>query len=110
MSFWLVAVILFLVVAIISALLLVRGRRFPAALPTPVLPAADSRADETRRQAVQVQGSELLERRVELDSRRGTLTGDQQVFDALVEVQNRFQRGEISESEYEAEKVRLLGG
>jgi hypothetical protein len=63
---------------------------------------------DTRMQALEDRGTELLERRVELDVRRGALGGQTRIHDAFVELEQRLRAGEISEEEFEREKVQLL--
>jgi len=52
----------------------------------------------------------LLQRRVDLDATRGMLGGDNDLLDALDELERRRMAGGMSEEDFEAEKVRLLGG
>jgi hypothetical protein len=50
-----------------------------------------------------------LERRAELDARRGALGGQSEIFDAFEKLEQRLRAGEITEDEFEAEKIHLLG-
>jgi|SRR5579875_3798624 len=59
---------------------------------------------------LEAQEDELIERRIQLDARRGPLAGDADVLARLDELDARRTRGEITEQQYEAEKLRLLGG
>ncbi len=52
----------------------------------------------------------LLQRRVDLDATRGMLGGDNELLEALDELERRRLVGGMSEEDFEAEKVRLLGG
>lgn len=106
----LIAIVLFLVLAALVIAIVMR-RPQPALPPAP--PAADgeeARARRERQEALDTRGSQLIERRVELDARRGTLGGDVDLERSLDELYQRLEAGEISEQEFEAEKVRLLGG
>ena len=68
-------------------------------------------AEEVARQKLlEERGSELIERRVELDARRGTLGGDAELLHKLELLEERRRKGEISEEAFEREKTRLLGG
>ena len=94
-------------------MLILRARaRSPAAAPGADTAQAGEAAAErdARHQAVDELGTELIGRRVELDSRRGTLGGDRDLLEALDRLEERRRHGEISDEEFEAEKVRLLGG
>lgn len=109
---WLVVLVVCVLVVLVAAVVVVYWRR-----PRPVLPPAptvrqeeDQSARRSRKQAADQLGSALIERRLQLDSRRGTLQGDAALDDAFDRLQERLQRGEISEEEFEAEKIRLLGG
>jgi hypothetical protein len=75
-----------------------------------VQPREDAAHREARHHAVDELGTELIERRVELDSTRGTLGGDRALLEALDRLEERRRKGEISDDEFEAEKIRLLGG
>lgn len=110
MPLWVVVIVAVVLVAVVALFFYARRSRPLEPPGMPIAIPSGGLEQQARRQALQVHGNELLERRVDLESRRGTLTGDDQVFDALVAVQDRFQRGEITEDEYEAEKVRLLSG
>jgi uncharacterized membrane protein len=62
------------------------------------------------REETEATGTALLERRVQLDARRGALQGDAGIdreFDRLLD---RLRAGEITEEQFEQEKRRLLGG
>lgn len=105
------AVILLIVVLAVVVLAL---RRPPRAAQAPAIPAASAEDElaerRARRRSLQGQEDELLSRRVHLDQRRGTLGGDTQLYDALDHLEQQFEAGDISEDEFESEKVRLLGG
>jgi hypothetical protein len=106
----LIGVVLFLIVA---ALVLAIVLRRPQTGVPPTFPAEEGTESIARRQRQEVldtRGSELIERRVELDARRGTLGGDAGLERALDELYHRLEAGEIGEQEFEVEKVRLLGG
>ena len=103
-----VAVAVVLVVAIVVFLARTHGTRAPT--PPAIAPARDAAADDETRRALREHEDELLERRIELDARRGTLMGESQIEDAFVELEDRLRAGEIDEDEFERQKVRLLGG
>lgn len=86
-----------------------RRRRVPAPAVEP-MPAENGAEREARHEFIEQRGTELLERRVDLDARRGTLTGDSGVNDAFDRLERRFRAGEISEDEFEEGKIRILGG
>jgi predicted Zn-dependent peptidase len=107
-------VIALLVLAILGAgsWLLLRAWSRP-----PATPAAESEEREpapeprhARRQEIEELGTELIQRRMALDARRGPLGGNTDLDEALGRLEDRFRAGEISEQEFEREKVRLLGG
>ncbi|MGH2442533.1 MAG: hypothetical protein ACRDFX_05165 [Chloroflexota bacterium] len=94
------------VMALLRALI---GRR--TAAPQPAVPAVmpgELAARRARERALERQEIELLERRIELDGRRGPLAGDRSIDEALMVLEARFRSGEISEDQFEAEKIRLL--
>ena len=97
-----------LVVSLVITPVLARRRREPA--PPPPAPEAreDLAAREARHRLVDERGSELIERRVELDARRGTLGSYVDVNEQFTRLEERFKAGQISEDEFEAEKIRLL--
>jgi len=64
----------------------------------------------SRQAALEPIENALLQRRVDLDARRGMLGGDSDLLEALDELERRRVAGEMSEAAFEAEKVRLLGG
>ncbi len=64
----------------------------------------------SRQAALEPIENALLQRRVDLDSRRGMLGGDNDLLEALDELERRRAAGGMSEADFEAEKVRLLGG
>ncbi len=103
-----VVVAVFVLLAI--ALALYALRRQPAPSPPPIVEPADDDLSERRARQAQLDehGSELLERRVELDGRRGTLMGDTAIEDAFEDLERRRQQGDISDEEFEREKIRLL--
>lgn len=106
------------VVVIMVLLLLAAGmagfalRRQPPVAPPPVVEPDDMELDalRTRQRILDARGSELLERRAELDARRGTLGGDTAVAEAFEELERRLNCDEISEEQFEVEKIRILGG
>lgn len=109
MTPWLVlGIVIFLIFAIVVTLFVVRR---PVPAPPPSLPAADSEEHlATRQELLDERENELMERRIELDARRGTLGGNTAIYDAFETLERRLQSGEISEQEFEAEKIRLLSG
>lgn len=108
MDWVLVAVTACLAIAAIAVWYTRRPREAPPPAP-PQGPQEDIGARRARRQAAEHLGSQLIERRLDLESRRGTV-GDDAILDALDRLEERVRRGEISEQEFETEKVRLLGG
>jgi len=110
MTPWVVsAIIAGLIVVITVAALWLRRPAPPPPAPSPS-PPEDQAERRARQRAVNERGTELLERRVELDARRGALEGDFGLSEALDRLDERRRRGNISEEDYEAEKIRLLGG
>lgn len=105
----LVAIIL-IVVVIAVAVTVVMPEAAPALPEPPALerpPPPDHTAEREQAESI---GTELLSRRVQLDARRGALQGDTAIegeFDRLLQ---KLQSGEISEEQFEREKIRLLGG
>jgi uncharacterized membrane protein len=108
---WIVVIVLLvLFIAAVSAF--VWRQRAPAPPPPlPISPAQEDIAErEARHQQLEAIGNELLDRRVALDTRRGPLGGDASLNAAFDDLEARLRSGQISEEEFEAEKVRLLGG
>lgn len=106
----LVVVIALLAPAIAVAIyLLDRGQREAPASPA-VEPPIDREARAARQRSLEEHQDRLLDRRVELDSRRGALMGDDRIYGEFVALERRFRAGEIDEREFEREKLRLLGG
>lgn len=99
-----------LLLAALAAWFARRGTVPPPVAPTVATTEEDPAARQMRQQSAEAKGSELLERRVDLDAKRGTLGGDVGLYDALDRLEQRRQRGEISEQAFEDEKVRLLSG
>lgn len=112
MTYILFAVVILLIVVLAVAVLALR--RPPRTAQAPDIPnvSVEDELEErrARRRSLQGQEDELLDRRVQLDQRRGTLGGDRQLYDALDHLERRFEAGDISEDEFESEKIRLLGG
>jgi hypothetical protein len=107
----LLAIVVVLVLALGTAAILLLRRRRPVPLPVPEAPPkVDPAAEAARHKAIDERGSALLERRVDLDARRGTLTGDSAVYDAFDRLEAQFRAGQISEDEFEARKILILGG
>jgi hypothetical protein len=108
----LVVLVVLLGAGAVAALLAYRRFQRGSAGPAPTVAStpAERAARHARQTEVETRGEELLERRVSLDSKRGTLGGDNTLYDALDELQKRRQEGQISEVEFEREKVRLLSG
>jgi hypothetical protein len=110
MNIWVVvAVLLFLLFAGFLAAVALRRQR-----PPPPVPAAEPEEQDAstiaRHELLEQRGTELLQRRVDLDARRGTLGGNTEVYEAFERLEADLRAGTISESEFEQEKVRLLGG
>ncbi len=112
MTYILFAIVIVLIVVLAVAVLAVRRPHQTAQVsaPPPAPLEDELEARRARRRVLQEQEDELLDRRVQLDQRRGTLGGDMQLYDALDRLEQRFEAGDISEDEFESEKVRLLGG
>ena len=111
MSVWIVVALA--VFVLFAAVVTVFVLRRPAPAPPPDLPPMtdeDPDALVARHQMLDERGNELIERRIELDARRGTLGGNSELYADLEELEQRLRSGEISEQEYEAEKIHLLGG
>ncbi|GAC1326404.1 MAG: hypothetical protein NVS2B16_06900 [Chloroflexota bacterium] len=109
LSFLVAAGFILLVLSLAVSVILSLRRR-PAAEQVEAAPAgeADRVAREERRHMADERGSELIQRRIDLDTRRGTLGSYFDVNDAFTRLEQRFKDGEISEEEFEAEKVQLL--
>lgn len=110
MGFVLLIVVVVLLLGSILAWVLLRRQRFVPPPPVVPEPQEDPAARAARHQVIDQRGTELLDRRVDLDQRRGTLAGDSAVYDAFDQLERRFHAGEMSEDEFEAEKIRILGG
>lgn len=108
MGFFLLIVVVIL--GLVLALVVFRRQRLTPPPPAQTAPQESLAAREARHQVIEQRGSELLERRVELDARRGTLTGDSSIDAALDRLEHRFRAGEISEDQFEAQKIQILGG
>ncbi|HEX6506692.1 MAG TPA: hypothetical protein VF221_03580 [Chloroflexota bacterium] len=109
---WILVAVIVVVLVLAAGVAVIALRRSRTAPPPPIAvePEEDPAVREARHHAIDEQGSELLERRVELDTRRGTLAGDDEVNDAFDELLKRLRSGEITEEQFEGEKVRLLSG
>ncbi len=112
-----VTLLIILVVLALLAIVLVaavvaypRNRRPPAPRPPTTSAVDDLAARRDRQRALEPVEAELLDRRIELDGRRNMFGGDTAVFDAIERLEGRFRSGDISEDEFEAEKMRLLSG
>jgi len=71
---------------------------------------AETAARAARHAVVEAHGTELIERRVDLDARRGTLGGDTSLDDAFTRLQERLESGDITEEQFEHAKIHLFGG
>jgi len=110
MVLWLALLVIAL--AVFAAAAVVVALRRPAE-DQPAVPAAedlDADARRTRQAVLESRGDELLARRAELDARRGTLQGNAGIDAEFERLLRRLEAGEIDENEFEAEKLRLLGG
>ena len=110
MQGWVIVLLALLVLFAIASASLVLRRKPPA---PPNLSARGEAIQEVRRErqrAAEALGSELLERRVQLDARRGPLAGNSQIDEQFRELEGRLRAGEITEQEFEGQKARLLGG
>lgn len=108
MALWIVIVIVVFLALAVGIAVLSRRRGLP--VPPPIVePEEDPDVRRARQQELNERGQELLERRVELDARRGTLLGHSDVYAKFEDLEDRLRSGEISEDEFEAEKIRLLG-
>ncbi|MGI8827806.1 MAG: hypothetical protein ACR2JC_19670 [Chloroflexota bacterium] len=99
--------------ALLTVSLLVTGalswRRRPANIdPGAFEPATDDLGRKKRHESIEAQGEQLIERRVELDLRRGTLGGYTDINDAFTLLEERLRAGDISDEKFEKEKIRLL--
>jgi len=101
-----------LVVVIVAAVvrMTIARPRLETEEETTQLGDAETSAREARHAVVEAHGTELIERRVDLDARRGTLGGDTSLDDAFTRLQERFERGDITEEQFEHAKIRLFGG
>jgi uncharacterized membrane protein len=107
---WLILLVVLLVLFAVATASIVLRRRPPA---PPDLSARSEAIEEVRRErqrAAEALGTELLDRRVQLDARRGPLAGYSQIDEEFRALEQRLQAGEITEEEFEREKSRLLGG
>lgn len=102
-------------VVVVVLLALVAGLTFyfvrTPAKPSPVVlpPEVESPGEhDARMQALETRGNELLKRRIELEASRGTLGGQSRIYKAFEDLENRLRAGEISEDEFEKEKISLL--
>ena len=108
---WLALLVILLIFVILGAAIAVAAvRRREAEPPSPPLLEEDPATRVERQEALEARGTELLHRRIELDTRRGPLGGETAVYEAFVELERRLRAGEISEADFETEKIRLLGG
>jgi hypothetical protein len=101
-----------LAVVIASALWLFvfRHRSDVSSAPAEARTSEEDREQEARREATSQRGTELLERRVSLDARRGALGGNEDLLSSLDDLERRYTEGQLSEAAYEQEKTRLLEG
>jgi hypothetical protein len=110
MYFW-IAILLTALVVITVVTAALYYFRAPADTVVEEVPRQSPVADwSAARQAAEERGTELLDRRIALDDRRGPLQGNAWIDDAMAALEQRRDRGEISESEFESEKIKLLGG
>lgn len=107
LSILIAAAALVLLVAILLPAVLSLRRRPSPQIP-PESPAPQREADEEAHRAIDRQGTALIERRVDLDARRGSLGSYPDVNDAFTRLEARRKAGEITDEEFEAEKIRLL--
>jgi hypothetical protein len=111
MTTLIVLIVVLLLLAAAIAFIIWRGSAVESTRQQTAGPETGSEAERTDRvDALEDLGDDLLQRRVELDSRRGTLAGQTDLFDELEKLDQRFRLGEISEDEFEAEKFRILSG
>ena len=105
-----VIVLIFLALALGLAGVALRREKSP---PPPIAERGneiDAAANHALQQALDERGTELLQRRVDLDMRRGTLGGNSEIYEAFEDLEGRLRAGEITEEEFEREKIKLLGG
>lgn len=110
MQLWLVLLVVLLLLFAVATASIVLRRRPPG---PPDLSSKSDAIEEVRRErqrAAEALGAELLDRRVQLDSRRGPLAGYSQIDEQFHALEQRLQAGEITEEEFEGAKSRLLGG
>lgn len=111
MTLWIILVlVVFLLFAGVLTVFVLRRPGEPLPPPLPSAAEEDPEARRTRQRMLDERETELIERRIELDARRGPLGGNNQVYEAFEELEQRLRSGELSEEEFEAEKIRLLGG
>ena len=112
MAGWIVfgVALTFVVGVVLSVVAWQRRQGATNQVPPWVAKQGDTASRKARQEAATAQGTELVERRVELDSRRGTLGGNEALDRALEDLERRLQVGEITADDFEREKVRLLGG
>lgn len=106
-------VIILLAIALLAGVLAAVVLLQPPVAPEPPgpkpAPVEDADLADRRRAAEQI-GTQLLERRVELDGRRGPLQGHDELDLQFTRLEEQLRSGSISDEEFEAEKIRLLGG
>ncbi len=101
-----------LVVVIVTAVVRMTITRPTRPTDEQTTPLGDAETSEraARHAVVEAHGTELIERRVDLDTRRGTLGGDTSLDDAFTRLQERLERRDITEEQFERAKIHLFGG
>jgi len=109
---WIIVLVLLLLLlaALVPVMMVMLGAAPPVDQFETEEPAEEPVERRSRQAALEPIEDALLQRRVDLDARRGMLGGDNDLLEALDELERRRTAGEISETDFEAEKVRLLGG
>lgn len=103
-----VSLLILICLALIGAVALTRRRHSALSEAPDNVPPSPHPSPE--RELAQEIGTELLARRVELDARRGTLGGNSGIDAEFDRLQQQLRAGEISEEQFEREKIRLLSG
>ena len=110
MHVWLTLLVVLLLLFAVATASIVLRRRTPAPPDRTTRGEAIEEVRRERQRAAEALGGELLERRVQLDARRGPLAGYSHIDEQFHTLEQRLQAGEITEQEFEEEKYRLLRG
>jgi len=102
--------LLLLLVAFVPIMMVLLGAATPVDDIDTEEPEEEPADRRSRQAALEPIENALLQRRVDLDARRGTLDGDSDLLETLDELERCRAAGGMSEADFEAEKMRLLGG